>query len=185
MKAALTVGFVAALLLQLPACTQPPVPFDLILQGGSIVDGTENPSHRADIGIRDGLIAEIGDLSGRATRRALPLQGKVVAPGFIDMLVGSSLPLWLDPRNAESELLQGVTTIVVGEGDSMAPQNERTLGDFPPSDNLPAWHRYSEYFTLLEKTGIALNVLHNVGATQVRRIIIGDKDLCSGPASTA
>jgi N-acyl-D-amino-acid deacylase len=176
MNAALIVGFVAVLLLQLPAFAESPVPFELILQGGSIVDGTGNPWYRADIGIRDGLIVEIGDLSGRATRRSLPLQGKVVAPGFIDMLVGSSLPLWLDPRNAESELLQGVTTIVVGEGDSMAPQNERTLGDFPPSDNLPVWHRYSEYFTLLEKTGIALNVVHNVGATQVRRIVIGEEN---------
>src|SRR2546428_12433959 len=83
MKAVLIVGFAGVLLLQLPAFAQSPVPFDVVLQGGSIVDGTGNPWYRGDIGIRDGLIAEIGDLSGRATRRSLPLQGKVVAPGFI------------------------------------------------------------------------------------------------------
>ena len=158
--------------------------YDLVIKNGTIVDGTGAPPFRGDIAVSGNRITAIGKVP-ESGRRTIAADDLVVAPGFIDMLVGSSLPLWLDPRNAESELLQGVTTIVVGEGDSMAPQNERTLGDFPPSDNLPAWHRYSEYFTLLEKTGMALNVLHNVGATQVRRIIIGDKDLCSGPASTA
>jgi N-acyl-D-amino-acid deacylase len=163
-----------AFLMPVVALPQAPQTFDVVIEGGRIVDGTGNPWYLADIGIRDGVIARIGDLSGSARERTILANRMVVAPGFIDMLVGSSIPLLIDPQAADSKLLQGVTTIVVGEGDSMAPQNEQTLRDFPASDQLPAWRTFAEYFQLLEKTGIAVNVIHNVGATQVRRIVVGD-----------
>src|SRR5262249_31264525 len=86
-------------------------------------------------------------------------------------------PLLLDAESADSKLFQGVTTIVVGEGDSMAPQSEQTLLDFPASNHLPAWHNFTEYFQLLEAKGLALNVVHNVGAAQVRRVVLGDANV--------
>ncbi len=173
MRVASSIVFLA-FLMPVVAFPQAPQPLNVVIEGGRIVDGTGNPWYLADIGIRDGVIARIGDLSGSARERTILANRMVVAPGFIDMLVGSSIPLLLDPQAADSKLLQGVTAILVGEGDSMAPQNEQTLKDFPPSDQLPAWRTFTEYFQLLEKAGIAVNVVHNVGATQVRRIVVGD-----------
>ena len=151
--------------------------FDLVIEGGRIVDGTGNPSFVDDVGIRNGVIRRVGNLSGAARKQTISAKGKVVAPGFIDMLVGSSIPLLLDPQSADSKLFQGVTTIFVGEGDSMAPQNDHTLTDFPVSNHLPAWHTFAEYFQLLENKGTALNLVHNVGAAQVRRMVMGDRDV--------
>jgi N-acyl-D-amino-acid deacylase len=173
MRIASSIVFLA-FLMPVAAFPQAPQPLNVVIEGGRIVDGTGNPWYLADIGIRDGVIARIGDLSGSARERTILANRMVVAPGFIDMLVGSSIPLLLDPQAADSKLLQGVTAILVGEGDSMAPQNEQTLKDFPASDQLPAWRTFTEYFQLLEKAGIAVNVVHNVGATQVRRIVVGD-----------
>lgn len=165
------------LLLSGVALSQESQPFDVVIEGGRIVDGTGNPWYVADLGIRGGVIASIGDLSRSARKHTIPAKRKVVAPGFIDMLVGSSIPLLLDAESADSKLLQGVTTIHVGEGDSMAPQNEQTLSDFPATDHLPVWHTFSEYSQLLARAGIPVNVVHNVGAAQVRRIVLGDADI--------
>ena len=98
--------------------------FDLILQNGRVVDGMGNPWYRADVGIRDGRIAAIGELRGRAARRTIALNGQVVAPGFIDMMAGSSIPLLLDSASGGSKLQQGITTMMAGEGGSDAPQGE-------------------------------------------------------------
>jgi N-acyl-D-aspartate/D-glutamate deacylase len=101
----------------------------------------------------------------------------VVTPGFIDMMGGSTLPLLLDPVSAESKLRQGITTMMAGEGGSLAPQNERTREDLrQASEGGHTWSTFDEYFRLLEEEGVALNVIHNVGAAQVRRIIVGDED---------
>src|SRR5205807_4450280 len=102
--------------------------FDLILAGGRIVDGTGNPWYRADIGIRNGRITEIGALSGRTGQRTIQLHDQVVSPGFIDMMGASSVPLLDDRPSAESKLRQGITTLLAGEGVSAAPRNERTIG---------------------------------------------------------
>ncbi|MDQ6706693.1 MAG: D-aminoacylase, partial [Acidobacteriota bacterium] len=90
--------------------------FDLIVAGGRIVDGTGSPWYRADLGIRDGRIAEIGKLTGRSARRRIEVHDQVVSPGFIDMMGASSAPLLEDPPSAESKLRQGITTLLAGEG---------------------------------------------------------------------
>ena len=149
--------------------------FDLIVAGGRIVDGTGNPWYRGDIGIRDGRIAEIGKLTGRKARRTIEVHDRVVSPGFIDMMGTSSVPLLDDPPSAESKLRQGITTLLAGEGTSAAPQNERTAKPL-------RWRTFSEYFRLLERKGIAMNVIHNVGAAQVRMAVIGDKNVAPTPA---
>src|SRR6266481_1376561 len=151
-------------------------PFDILITGAHVVDGSGNPWYLADVGIRGGLIVEIGNLSHRAAKRTIHADGKVLAPGFIDMMGGSTLPLLLDPVTAESKLRQGVTTMMAGEGDSLAPQDDRTIADLKLPAGFPKWTTFAEYDRLLEGKGIGLNVIHNVGAAQVRRVIIGDED---------
>jgi N-acyl-D-amino-acid deacylase len=145
--------------------------FDLILRGGRVVDGTGNPWYRADVAIKDGRIAAIGNLAQRSARRTISLKGEIVAPGFIDMMGASSLPLLSDPASGDSKVRQGITTILAGEGSSPAPRcaaDGQTRGE--------TWSNYDTYHPLLEKRGLAVNVVHNVGAAQVRRCVIGDKD---------
>jgi len=150
--------------------------FDVVFAGAHVVDGSGNPWFQADVGVRDGVIAEIGNLAGRQARRVVEVHGLTLAPGFIDMMGGTSLPLLVDAVTAQSKLRQGVTTMMAGEGDSMAPQDERTIKEL----NLPAgvkhWKTFSEYDRMLEAKGIGINVIHNVGAAQVRRVVIGDED---------
>ena len=150
--------------------------FDLILTGAHVVDGSGNPWYVADVGIRDGLIAEIGHLGQREAKRVIDARGLTLAPGFIDMMGGTSLPLLLDPVTAQSKLRQGVTTMMAGEGDSMAPQDERTIKDLSLPAGVPHWTSFGEYDRLLDAKGMGVNVVHNVGAAQVRRVVIGDED---------
>jgi N-acyl-D-amino-acid deacylase len=158
--------------------------FDLILVGGRIVDGTGNPWYRADIGIRNGRIAEIGELSTRTSQRSIQLHDQVVSPGFIDMMGASSVPLLDDRPSAESKLRQGITTLLAGEGVSAAPQNEQTIGSGRSRSPL-RWRTFAQYFRLLEQKGIPMNVIHDVGAAQVRLAVIGDKDQSPTPAQMA
>jgi N-acyl-D-amino-acid deacylase len=141
--------------------------FDLILQGGRIVDGMGNPWYRADLGIRDGRIAAIGDLKDRAASQIVALREQTVTPGFIDMMAGSSIPLYRNAASGGSKLQQGITTMMAGEGGSDAPQGEHSKLQ---------WRSFAQYFQLLEQHGVPLNVVHNVGAAQIRQIVIGDVD---------
>lgn len=147
--------------------------FDLILQGGRVVDGMGNPWYRADLGIRGGRIAAIGDLKGRAASQIVALHDRVVTPGFIDLMAASSIPLLHDAGAGGSKLQQGITTMLAGEGVSDAPQG--------PDSKYP-WRTFGEYFKLLERQGAPLNVVHNVGAAQIRRLVIGDIDRAPTPA---
>jgi N-acyl-D-aspartate/D-glutamate deacylase len=157
-------------------------PFDVLITGGRVIDGSGNPWFKADVGIRDGMVAEIGSLADRPAHRKISAEGLVVTPGFIDMMGGSSLPLLLDPASAESKLRQGITTMMVGEGDSLAPQNDRTARQEIEGASFPiTWRTYGEYFRLLEKKGLAMNVIHNVGATQIREVVIGEEDRDPSP----
>ena len=145
--------------------------FEIVMRGGRIVDGSGNPWYRADIGIRDGAISAIGDLHERSATRAIDLRDEVVTPGFIDMMAGSSAPLLDNPAAGQSKLQQGITTMLAGEGGSDAPRGEGSR-----------WRTFAEYFRLLEARGLPLNVVHNVGAAQVRRLVIGDVDRPPTPA---
>ncbi len=154
-----------------------PQDFDLIVRGARIIDGTGNPWYRADIGLRGKRISEIGQLRNRSAKTVVEAEGLIAAPGFIDMMGGSSLPLILNPRSANSKLLEGVTTLLVGEGDSLAPQSDITLKQLQKEGHFAFnWHTYGEYFGILEEKGVGLNVIHNVGAAQVRLVVMGDQD---------
>ena len=160
-------------------------PFDVVILHGHIIDGTGSPWYSGDVGIRGGRIAAIGDLSGAPAKQKIDAQGKVVAPGFIDMLGQSELTILVDPR-LPSKIYQGITTEITGEGDSVAPVNDAMLAaDHSGYEHLhitPDWRTLREYFARLEKQGMGINLATYVGATSVRRMVLGDADVHPTPA---
>ncbi len=155
-------------------------PFDLVIIKGHIVDGTGSPWYSGDIGIRDGRIAAIGNLSESGRKRTIDADGRVVAPGFIDMLGQSEMTILVDPR-LPSKIFQGITTEVTGEGGSIAPLNDAIIeADRPGYEHYkitPDWRTFRQYFARLEKQGMGINLASYVGATQVRRMVLGDADV--------
>jgi N-acyl-D-amino-acid deacylase len=176
---------VASLLLVLQAGTprspipDPRSPFDIVLLNGHVVDGTGSPWYAADVGIRDGRIAAIGRLAGAPAQQTNDATGRNVAPGFIDMLGQSEITVLVDPH-LPSKIFQGITTEITGEGGSAAPLNDAIVkADKVDYDHLkitPDWRTYAQYFARVEKQGIGINMAHYVGATQVRRMVLGDED---------
>ena len=159
--------------------------FDVVIRNGHIIDGTGSPWYSGDIGIRDGRIAAIGNLASANAKRTIDAQGRVVAPGFIDMLGQSETSILVDPR-VPSKIYQGITTEVTGEGSSIAPLNDAIIKDeameYQHYGIEVDWRTVGEYFSRLEKQGIGINVANYVGATQVRRVVIGDADRPPTPA---
>ena len=160
-------------------------PFDVLILHGHIIDGTGSPWYSGDIGIRNGQIAAIGDLSNAAAKQKIDAQGKVVAPGFIDMLGQSELTILVDPR-LPSKIYQGITTEITGEGDSVAPLNDAIIAaDQAGYEHLhitPDWRTLGEYFTRIQKQGMGINLATYVGATSVRRMVLGDAKVAPTPA---
>ena len=159
--------------------------YDLIIRNGRVVDGSGRPAFNADVAIKGDRIARIGNLGGVTAQRVIDAKGQVVAPGFIDMLGQSETFLLIDPRGM-SKVMMGVTTEITGEGESIAPINERQIKeaeDFNRRFNLNIdWRTLSEYFQRLEKQGSGLNLGTFVGATQVREYVIGYDDRPPTPA---
>ena len=164
------------------SCQASPPEYDILIRNGTVLDGTGSPGTRADVAIANGAIAAVGPLEDARAKSVLDAEGRIVSPGFIDMMGGSSLPLITDPPSAESKLRQGITTMMAGEGGSLAPQNERTFAELPRGELESRWTSFDEYFRVLETKGLALNVVHNVGAELVRRIVLGDEDIAPTPA---
>lgn len=168
---------------QSPAVRHPE--YDVIIRNGHIIDGTGSPWYSGDIAIRDGRIAAIGDLSHSQATRTIDAAGRVVAPGFIDML-GQSETTILADAHVPSKIFQGITTEITGEGDTVAPQNDSTLAEMNTECQhygvTCEWHTLAEYFARLQKQGMGINLGTYVGATQVRRVVIGDNDVQATPA---
>jgi dihydroorotase/N-acyl-D-amino-acid deacylase len=158
--------------------------FELVITNGHIVDGTGSPWYSGDIGIRGGRVAAIGNLSSAPRKRTIDAAGKVVAPGFIDMLGQSERTILVDPR-LPSKIYQGITTEITGEGGSIAPLNDAIIqseqSGFDYYKISPDWRTFRQYFARLEKQGIGINLASYVGATQVRRMILGDADVQPTP----
>ena len=186
-RKALAAALAAGAILLVAACTDaaPPsdsYPFDILITDARVIDGTGGPPADADVGVRGDRIMAVGDLSDREAARTIDAAGRVVAPGFVDMMGQASLVLITDPPSAESKLRQGITTYLSGEGSSAAPQSEATLSNPPVVDgDTLRWRRYSEYFAIMEQHGIPINVVHDVGLTQVRRVVLGNEDVAPTP----
>ena len=167
----------------LPA--QEGAPFDLVLEHGHVVDGTGSPWYSGDVGIRDGRIAAIGNLAAAPAKRRLDVAGKVVAPGFIDMLGQSELTLLVEPH-LPSKIFQGITTEVTGEGGSAAPLSDALVAaDRRGYDHMGItadWRTFAQYFARLEKQGMGINLASYIGATQVRRLVVGEENRPATPA---
>jgi N-acyl-D-amino-acid deacylase len=158
--------------------------FDLVLTNGHIIDGTGSPWYSGDLGIREGKIAAIGNLVNAPRKRTIDVQGQVVAPGFVDMLGQSEMTILVDPR-LPSKIYQGITTEITGEGNSAAPLNDAIIqADVASYQHLkitPDWRTMRQYFARLEKQGMGINLASYVGATQVRRMILGDENKAPTP----
>src|SRR5260370_37853593 len=154
-------------------------PYDIVIRNGHVIDGTGSPWYSADIGIRDGRIAAIGALSEAAARRTIDARHMAVAPGFIDMLGQSELSILVNPH-LPSKIFQGITTEITGEGNSAAPLNDAIVrADRVTYEHFritPDWKSFAQYFARLEKQGIGINLASYVGATQVRRMSLGNVD---------
>jgi dihydroorotase/N-acyl-D-amino-acid deacylase len=159
-------------------------PFDIVIVNGHIIDGTGSPWYSGDVGIRGGRIAAIGNLHDGARKQTIDAHGQVVAPGFIDMLGQSELTMLVNPR-VPSKIFQGITTEVTGEGQSAAPLNDAMIAaDRAGYDHLhirPDWRTFHEYFARLERQGMGINLASYVGATSVRRMVLGDADVAPSP----
>ena len=160
-------------------------PFDLIIEHGHVIDGTGAPWYAADVGIRAGRIAAIGRLDQAAAKRRIDAAGRVVAPGFIDMLGQSELTLLVDPK-VPSKVFQGITTEITGEGESAAPVNEAIARDSAKAYEHYGikrdWTDFAGYFARLERQGIGINLASYVGATTVREMVVGYADRAATPA---
>jgi dihydroorotase/N-acyl-D-amino-acid deacylase len=178
-------SFIVCCLLVLLGCqAREGGPYDLIIENGRIVDGTGNPWYHGDVGIRGDKIATVGKLDGAMAKRRIDAGGKIVAPGFIDMLGQSELILLADHR-AMSKISQGITTEVTGEGGSVAPLNDRILEEWKPfldRYNIKVdWTTLDGYFRRLEANRSAINLATFVGATQVREYVIGYENRAPTP----
>ncbi|MDR3737491.1 MAG: D-aminoacylase [Terracidiphilus sp.] len=170
------------------AATAQPAPeqrFDLVIAHGHVIDGTGSPWYAADIGIRNGRIAAIGRLDGKPRARTIDVHGLTVTPGFIDMLGQSEISILVDPR-LPSKIFQGITTEITGEGNSAGPLTETMIAadraGYEHYRVTPDWRTLGEYFARIEKQGMGINLASYVGATSVRRVVLGDADVDPTPA---
>jgi N-acyl-D-amino-acid deacylase len=178
---------VLALVLGLPlaAGAAGPGPFEVIIRGGTVYDGTGGPPRRADVALAGDRIVAIGDLSRQKARAVIDARGLAVAPGFINMLSWSTESLLVDGRS-QGEIRQGVTTEIFGEGWSMGPLNEAMKKQMKDDQgdlrfDIP-WTTLSEYLAHLQKKGVSPNVASYLGAATVRIHAIGQEDRPPTPA---
>jgi N-acyl-D-amino-acid deacylase len=151
-------------------------PFDVVIRGGTVYDGRGGKPFVADVAIRGDSIAKIGDLAGAKGKTDIDAKGLAVAPGFINMLSWATTSLLVDGK-AQSDIRQGVTLEVFGEGWSMGPLNETMRREMKRSQgdekyDIP-WTTLAEYLEHVEKKGVSVNVASFVGATTVRIHVLG------------
>ena len=160
-------------------------PFDVIIKGGTVYDGTGGEGHVADVAIRGDRIVGVADFASAVPKKTIDARGLAVAPGFINMLSWSTESLIQDGRS-QSEIRQGVTTEIMGEGESMGPLNDRMKTRLVREQTdikfEIKWNTLAEYLHYLEKRGISCNVASFIGATTVREYVVGLEDKQPTPA---
>ncbi|MEY2545565.1 MAG: N-acyl-D-amino-acid deacylase, partial [Verrucomicrobiota bacterium] len=145
--------------------------FDVIIKNGTVYDGSGGEGQHVDLAIKADRVASLGDFKNAKAKTVIDANGLAVAPGFINMLSWSNESLIQDGRS-QSELREGVTTEIMGEGESMGPVNDRVRafmlkqqGDIKYEIK---WNTLAEYLQYLEKRGISCNVASFIGATTIR-----------------
>jgi N-acyl-D-amino-acid deacylase len=186
MRLSFLVSLLAATVLTIVTAAQQSRRFDVLLINGRIVDGTGAPWFRGDVGIVGDRIAAIGALKDAPADTTIDAAGLVVAPGFIDLLGQSEFNVLVDGR-AASKLLQGVTTEITGEGSSIAPVNDRMIGEATPSAThfgiVIDWRTLGDYLRRLDmRSRPAINVGTFVGAGGIRNYVVGKDDRPATPA---
>jgi len=157
------------------ACTRTTAqqPYDIVITGGSVLNGEGTPAVRTDVGIRGGRIATIGDLSAAQATRRIDASGLTVAPGFIDMHNHSDYTILVEPK-AESMIRQGVTTMVLGESRSAGPMKPGADEARARADGVTVdWTTLGEYFAKLERQHMSTNIASYVGEEQVWTYVKG------------
>src|SRR5436305_8061208 len=156
-----------------------PADFDVIIKDGTVYDGTGAEPKQVDVAIRGDRIVGIGDFKTANAKTIIDAKGLAVAPGFINMLSWSVASLIQDGRS-QSEIRQGVTTEIMGEGESMGPLNDRVrehmLRQQTDIKYDIKWNTLAEYLQYLEKRGVSCNVASFIGATTIREYVIGLED---------
>lgn len=168
----------------LTACT-PPTSYDLILRGGNIYDGSGGAPFIGDIAIDGDKIVALGDIGDATASVEINVQGLAVAPGFVNMMSWANESLIEDGRS-QSNIRQGVTLEIMGEGESMGPLNEAMKAEMTrlQSDIRYAieWTTLAEYLEYLERRGISPNVASFIGTATPRQYVIGHEDRAPTPA---
>jgi N-acyl-D-amino-acid deacylase len=153
--------------------------FDVIIKDGTVYDGTGAEPKQADVAIRGDRIAGVGDFKTAKGNTIIDAKGLAVASGFINMLSWSTVSLIQDGRS-QSEIRQGVTTEIMGEGESMGPVNDRVrehmIRQQADIKYDIKWNTLAEYLQYLEKRGASCNVASFIGATTIREYVIGFED---------
>src|ERR1700757_2120812 len=162
-----------------------PLDFEVIIKDGTVYDGTGAEPKQADVAIRGDRIAGVGDFKTAKANTIIDAKGIAVAPGFINMLSWSTVSLIQDGRS-QSEIRQGVTTEIMGEGESMGPVNDR-VREHMIRQQIDIkydikWNTLGEYLRYLEKRGVSCNVASFIGATTIREYVIGFEDKQPTPA---
>jgi N-acyl-D-amino-acid deacylase len=161
----------------------PAAPYDLVLDGGVVIDGSGAPAFRADVAIRGDRIAAVGDLS-TATGTRIDVSDKVIAPGFIDVHTHDDGAVLLHPT-MEFKVRQGVTSEVVGNcGLGTAPHPIAVMGlrTFHPNAEFPEWDGHAGYMALLDREPASTNVAVLVGHNIVRGAVVGSRE--DAPSAT-
>lgn len=162
----------------LSACAATPA-YDLILRGGTVYDGSGKAPYVGDVAIKGDTIAALGDVGKGGAKTELDVQGLAVAPGFINMMSWANESLIADGKS-QSDIRQGVTLEIMGEGNSMGPLNDTMKQDMVSLQTDihydVAWTSLAEYLEYLEQRGISPNVASFIGAATPREYVIGHED---------
>ena len=153
--------------------------YDVILRGGTIYDGSGNPPVTGDVAINGDKIAALGDIGDASAKLEVNVEGLAVAPGFVNMMSWANESLIEDGRS-QSDIRQGITLEIMGEGESMGPLNDRMKAEILQSQSdikyEVEWTTLAGYLEFLEQRGISPNVASFIGSANPRNFIIGQED---------
>ena len=182
-KRPLIAALAALIALLAAACSSRPR-YDVVLRNGQVFDGSGGTPFRGDVAIQGDRIAAVGNLDSARGSTEVDVQGMAVAPGFVNMMCWANESLIHDGRS-QSDIRQGVTLEVLGEGESMGPLTDqmkaqaiKQQGDIKYKIE---WTTLGEYLNYLEKRGVSPNVASFIGAATPRRVVIGENDRAPAP----